>query len=152
MISQITRRRLAFHILGPIAVGGFLYLFWRTEDLRLFGWLDTLGLKEDVLLLRENLLRGFGRRSNSWIIYSLPAGLWMYSVVVALRYVWKEQPGLRQNLWLAGGVSMGVCSEVLQAAGLLPGTFDVLDLGVYVISFSLALFTTNRIGEDYVTS
>ena len=83
-----------------------------------------------------------------WVVYCLPNALWVAAYILITDMVltgWTVRPKL-----LTASVIMivGVASEMLQSAALLPGTFDVADIVAYTAPYSLYvvwIFTKNKI-------
>ena len=111
-------------------VGGMIYLLFRTETLKMFGWARTLGMYDRL---------SFWRRSVSvdgipeFVIFALPDGLWLFSYIVAIATVWDFR--MRQ-CWLSIiALPVVACvSEMGQISGIVPGTFDMADMGCYLLA------------------
>ena len=69
-----------------------------------------------------------------------PDGLWAYAFLSAILIVWKRQINV---LWVTILFLVSATFEVLQVAGLVTGTGDVIDLVFYSTFFCLALLTNN---------
>lgn len=117
-----------------IASGGLIYLGARPLSLNLFRW---CGLDEsNSWLLR--LRNWFDGRLPEWIVYEMPGGLWSLSYVLLIGLIWKFN--LRQCLIMGSIIpSAGVLSELLQSIGVLPGHFDMIDLGMYVAGWLIGV-------------
>src|SRR5882672_6551915 len=85
---------LSLHVVFPTLLGGAVYLLWRADSLRLFSWLDALGLNK---LIQELRSAAYPIRTHLpvWTIFSVPAGLWMYSLVAGLRVIWRHDKSRR---------------------------------------------------------
>lgn len=46
------RRRPAIHVLTPLAIGGLIYVLWRSDSLLMFRWFEALGVAKLVAQLR----------------------------------------------------------------------------------------------------
>jgi hypothetical protein len=68
-----------------------------------------------------------------WMVYSLPAGLWALSYVLIIDSLTQGQPRRGRALAIGFVPMAGVASELMQAARILPGTFDWIDLELYVL-------------------
>jgi hypothetical protein len=66
---------------------------------------------------------------------SLPGGLWMLSATAIQAAIWADQPGRARRVWLLAPLAVGIGWELAQAAGVLSGTFDPLDLLAYVTTW-----------------
>ena len=127
------RMSFILHVLGPLLIGGFIYLGWRTPSLLMFGWLDQLGGTNAVALLREQVgpIKPF---VPEWILYSVPDGAWVWSMTSCNTLVWKDCVSKESTFWILLPILLGLGSELGQLAGFVPGTFDFLDLGVMLFA------------------
>lgn len=134
MIS-LSKRILFLHTVLPLALGGMIYILFRSQRLlisvQLAPFLDCLSIGAI-----RNLLSPLGL--PEWFLFSLPDGLWLYSLVFALLWVWQNSSWLIRTIWAATGVFLGVGWELGQALALVPGTFDPIDLAFYVVASALA--------------
>ena len=122
------RRRaqlVALHVVGPTAVGAAIYLLWRSPVLRVFDWVRAVGLGSPLDAARDAVKHV---PLPDLVLYVLPDVLWTYALTAFMAHVWRDRLGPQAWPWLATGVVIGSGGEVLQAAGILPGTFDWLDL------------------------
>jgi hypothetical protein len=114
----------------PLACGGVIYLGWRHGPLRMHLWASAVGLGGLV----ESL------RSITSVVslpapmrFSLPDALWAYAFVAHFLRLWSGASLAR--LVCAGGVTLlTVGSEVGQYFGVVPGTFDWVDLAFLMIA------------------
>ena len=60
------------------AIGGCIYIAFRSTSLRMFGWFDDLGLHEVIMGVR-NLSSGI--QIPEIIRFCIPDGLWMYTLI-----------------------------------------------------------------------
>ncbi|MCP4803933.1 MAG: hypothetical protein GY913_14570 [Proteobacteria bacterium] len=106
-------------------LGAGIYLLWRSPVLRVFGWVRAVGLGDVLGSLREAVA---GWPVPDVVLYVLPDMLWTYALTAFMAHVWRDRMGPGALVWLSSGVVIGSGGELLQAAGILPGTFDWLDL------------------------
>jgi hypothetical protein len=111
--------------------GSLLYVLFRTSNLKMFNWFEKLNILDSIQYLRTytannaNVLPDF-------ILYSLPDGLWLFSYVSLMLYLWKNELN-RQNLfWIFVMPVFSFLSELGQLTQLVPGTFDITDLIMYL--------------------
>ena len=116
-------------ILGVLSLttGGVLYILYRSETLILFGWIKTLGLYDIVSNLRPS------NGSDSWLVYSLPDGLWLFAYILLMGALWNFDT-LKSLLYSAPLVVIGIGSELLQIHHIVRGTFDIVDLLCYIVA------------------
>jgi hypothetical protein len=122
------------HIFGPLLIGGFIYIGWRSSSLHMFVWLDQLGCTSAVTLLREQV-HPFERLMPEWLLYSVPDGAWVWSMTSCFTLIWKQCNSKESTFWILSPILLGIGSELGQWAGLVPGTFDFTDLGVMLFAF-----------------
>lgn len=110
----------------PITIGGFIYVFFRSKTLRLFFWLEkigVLGITNDIRLIVYPLKRYL----PEWFLNSLPDGLWVYSFSAMLFLVWKDF-FIQNKILLMLPFVMVLVLEAMQLFEIINGTFDVMDV------------------------
>jgi hypothetical protein len=134
----------------PLTLGGIIYLLFRSSDLRMFDWLDILGIKSAVLFFRMNS-QAIKESIPDWTYYSLPDGLWVYAFTSSLILFWRGHTMMKN--WLLLPFIFGVIVEILQLLKLFPGTFDSMDflftLSAYICS--IYILRKNFIHETEVS-
>jgi hypothetical protein len=127
---------LLSHVFLPIIIGGLIYVLFRSDSLLMFKWFEFLGLSNIVYIVRESVTN---INLFDWVIYSLPDGLWVYSFATCLIILWNENKSYL-FLFLIIPFLLGPGVEILQFFNLFKGTFDLMDLIITIIAFSLSLF------------
>jgi hypothetical protein len=125
-----------FQIFFTIILGSIIYLLFRPKEIVLFRIIDLFELTEGVQNLR-NLFLPIKKILPTWVIFSLPNALWVYSMSVFFIYIWQNNP-IEKKLWLRLSWSAAVGFEVLQLFKLIPGTFSFLDLAFILIACLLS--------------
>lgn len=133
--------KLFFHVLLPISFGAAIYLLYRSTSLWVFHWIAAAGLYDGLINIREAVSIA---HLPFWVLYSLPDGLWVYAATAWMVEIWRGSRSWATLPWIAVGVALGVGGEIGQAIGLVPGTYDHLDILFYVGGFLLALL---RLGD-----
>lgn len=133
------------HGLIPVLGGGLLYLAFRTLHLRMFAWAEDVGLLSTIGWLRSAVAPVRGLLPD-FVPYTLPHCLWTYSFTFLIAEVWGGRPVLAGVLAFAIGTLSGVVLEFCQLLGLIPGTFDMVDIAGYLVSGALALAFHFRFG------
>ena len=128
-----------------LLVGGMVYLLCRPHTILINHIASFLGLDPFLVNMREWIQ--IRHLSHIWI-YSLPAGLWAASYVT-LVHAFSDKLSRSQRLSFAAVMPMiGTLSEVLQGMGIVPGTFDTLDIVCYIIPYllyyAIMLFSINK--------
>jgi hypothetical protein len=72
------------------------------------------------------------------VVYSLSDACWLYALMSTIALIWKNQAGRQAKLWFFLAALAGPLHECLQGAGLVAGTFDVLDLVAYFLAALIA--------------
>ena len=113
-----------------ILTGGMIYVLYRPENLLLFRVTDNLGITPLIDILRSNSLRVM---LPSFIVNSLPAGLWTASYLLMM-YITTKFHTRRIRLMLALPLPISaIVLEFMQLLGWCPGTFDIYDLICYIV-------------------
>ncbi len=127
----------ALHVVVPVVLGGLLYGAFRSQDHLLFAWADGLALTPAMTWLRT--VAADFRPDSTWLLYSLPDGLWLYAFAFFMTSTWREA-GIEARLWRFLPLALALGSEAAQGLHLLQGTFDMVDVATYIVAFALATF------------
>lgn len=113
-----------------IFLGGLIYVLYRPENILFFRVTDGLGITPLIDIARSNVSRVI---LPSFVINSLPAGLWTASYLIMM-YVTTKYHTRRVKLMLALPLPiMTIILEFMQLWGWCPGTFDLYDLVCYFV-------------------
>ena len=113
-----------------ILTGGMIYVLYRPENLLLFRVTDNLGITPLIDILRSNSSRVM---LPSFIVNSLPAGLWTASYLLMM-YITTKFLTRRIRLMLALPIPISaIVLEFMLLLGWCPGTFDIYDLICYIV-------------------
>lgn len=118
-------------VLMPIIVGGLIYLLTRPDSLLMFDWLKKIGLAENIAIIRSKLK--INDLLQNWIIYNSPAWIWTFSLTVLLGIIWNYKINKDSLIILLIPSFLGILFEILQKTKLINGTFDFIDLFLYLI-------------------
>lgn len=128
--AALTPAYLALHVVLPLLIGGSIYLLWRDTSLLMFRWLDLVGgvawlepARGAVAPLRSSL--------PDWLLFSVPDGAWVYACVAFFGRLWFDGPPLPRLFWTALGPALAIGGEIGQLIGVVPGTFDWVDVAWY---------------------
>mgnify|MGYP004445999753 FL=1 len=114
-----------------LAMGGWIYVMYRPGTIVYNFYTRHVAAAE---IQREHApeLCGF-------VVWNMPGALWSTAYILAVDAVsrWTRQTGSRLA-WAAVVPAIGVVSELLQFAGVLPGVFDIADLLCYIIPYVIA--------------
>jgi len=116
-----------------LLVGGLLYVTFRSDRLLMFRVIDYVGLGDVTASYRSFVNLAL----PAWVVYCLPDALWSAAYILLVDVIMKgHSHGAR--LVVASVIPMvGLVSELLQTTGLMPGTFDVLDMVAYALPYIL---------------
>lgn len=113
-----------------ILTGGMIYVLYRPESLLLFRVTDSLGMTPLIDIVRSNTSKVM---LPSFMINSLPAGLWTASYLLMM-YITTKFHTRRIRLMLALPLPISaIVLEFMQLLGWCPGTFDIYDLICYIV-------------------
>lgn len=127
--------KIVYNVLMPMIVGMLIYVSFRSTSLKMFVWFDIIGIVEYSKLIRE-LINPLKKSLPTWVYYSLPDALWVYSFSSIYLILWKNQI----NYWLIFPLYFGCLFEIAQALKLFEGTYDPIDLSLSLIAFILSIF------------
>jgi len=115
-------------VILPVLIGTAIYVIWRPDTLIVFQWARALGLLPIVNSSRQALAEGY-KFVPSWVIYSLPNALWIFSYAIVISYLWRsKEKGIVRTMWLLSPIILGVGYEFMQLIRVIPGTFCQFDI------------------------
>ena len=130
-----------------------LFFLWNTLIPLIVGAVIYLGTSPDVIFVREMHAWGW-YWSNGFenipdtslfrcIRYYLPDGLWGYSLMFALFYLY-NQVNKVLSIVVATVICFSVIIECVQILPTVPGTFDVVDIVMEIAAEMLAFHVIKR--------
>ena len=104
----------------------------------MFKWFDGLALGKPIHYLREMTLtqKAF---FPDWLLFSLPDGLWVFSYVSLILWLWDNKLNGINSVWIFLIPFVAIASEFGQLIGIVPGTFDITDLIFYILGTTLPI-------------
>jgi len=129
-IMKRTIVHIILFVLTPIIIGGLIYLLTRSDSLLMFDWLKKIGLAENITIIRSKLR--INDLLQNWIIYNSPAWIWTFSLTVLLGIIWNYKINKESLTILLIPSFLGVLSEILQQTEIINGTYDFIDLFLYL--------------------
>ena len=115
-----------------LLAGALIYLLFRGKNLLGFMLLRRIGLEPWADRMRSYTA---DIRLPDVVVDSLPGGLWALGYILVIDSIFGNQSRSTRIVWASVIPLLGVCSEVLQGVGLLPGVFDLWDLFCYALPF-----------------
>ena len=120
---------LIIHFVLPITIGTLIYLLFRPTHLTVFHWVEALGLYS--LILKARAFLDISYYMPEWFVYSLPNGLWAYSFMFFMSFIWGDVKSFIKTFFIVLVVVLSVGSELSQLLSLVPGTFCLTDVFFY---------------------
>lgn len=123
-----------------LLIGGAIYLIFRPRTLYMFSCIpnrimELLDATKHFFNIGENI---------DFVIYNLPAGLWTISYIILMQLIMTNARSISRILWT---YSLPLCLtlvEILQLCKFVPGTFDILDIVVYIIPIIFSILIDIR--------
>ncbi len=106
----------------------------------MFKWFQNLGIGNEINEIRK-LTIPLSKSLPDWILYSLPDGLWVFSYMALMLFIWNRNITAQNILWFFLVPILAIGSEVFQYLKFLPGTFDPKDLLIYFLGTTLPFVT-----------
>lgn len=126
-----------------ILLGGFIYVFFRVESLRMFSWFNSISLTKLIMTIRDYTLN-YDLLIPDWVKFSLPDGLWLFSFISLILITWKNEINSSNLFWLIGLPIIALLSEIGQSISIVPGTFDWIDIAMYLTGFMLPFIINKK--------
>jgi hypothetical protein len=119
-----------------IWLGGLTYVVFRSRSLLMFSWFDQMGMTDAVTSMRA-AWGGTETQIPAFLIMSAPFALWVLSYMLLIEAVWGPAKSRAKILWKWSLPAAAIASEILQACGMLRGTFDTNDLAALIFAASV---------------
>lgn len=138
------KKRLLLLGTGLISLltGSAIYLIYRPESLLMFRWIESVGLYDALMLVRQEF-KVSELLFSGWVIQSLPFGLWVLSYMLIITAIWADSDSESYKLWFWIVPIISIISELFQSLRILPGVFDIVDLATIVLLIFFALIMAN---------
>ncbi|AWG24237.1 hypothetical protein FK004_02865 [Flavobacterium kingsejongi] len=125
--------------LSPLFIGGMIYILFRKSSLIMFSWIDNVEIQQEINSLRNHRLY-FQNKMPEWIMFSLPDGFCVFSYMNLMFLLWNNQMNIKNSFWLLIIPIVAILSELEQLITLIPETFYMKDLVMYVIGGSIPFY------------
>ena len=120
----------------PMLIGVLIYLLYRSKNLYYYNLIHFLNINGYVLLARETAIL-YRKLFPTWVIYSLPDGLWLFSTGAVFLIARKRY--LLHFLWFLFIYLFVVGGEFVQkyygGHGTPIGTYDKTDIIAYTYAY-----------------
>ena len=117
---------------ASLLAGAVIYLLFRSKNLLGFELLNRIGVEPWADRMRSYTA---DVRLPDMVVNSLPGGFWALGYILVIDSIFGNQSRSTRIVWASVIPLLGVCSEVLQGVGLLPGVFDLWDLVCYALPY-----------------
>jgi hypothetical protein len=115
-----------------------IYLIFRSDDLLLVNYfLSKFETLEDL----RNVLNSKIHLKQSFILYNLPDGLFLFSYNALIAFVCRDINKVYQ--WIFSFLLIMIFIEFLQYYDIVKGTFDFVDIISYIVFSILSVFMIN---------
>lgn len=105
----------------------------------MFMWIEKISLLDEVMTLRD-IMSGLKGKIPSFVLYSLPDGIWVYSGTYLMILIWKDN--IKTILswgWILLPFICSVTAELLQSIHVVEGQYCSYDMIFYISFLLLAL-------------
>ena len=128
-LPSSTMRSLKTYVIAfaCLVVGALLYALCRTD----IWFVDSMHLnKIGAWHLPTDTVWGY------WLVYCLPDGLWYLALLLVQQQMVYAKSVVSRAIF-AAAIALPFVLEGLQAARLIPGTFDYMDILTYLLTLIL---------------
>ncbi|MGL4997779.1 MAG: hypothetical protein ACRC5W_00640 [Cetobacterium sp.] len=126
-------------VLSSFGLGVLIYLLFRSRKLFYYQFIEMLNLDPYLIEVRK-IVWVYRKHIPNWVIYSLPDGLWIFSMGVSIlhnRYYYKRAQNIF-NIVLSSIIATEVIQSLYGGHGTFVGTFDIADVICYIIGYLLS--------------
>ena len=128
-----------FIVLASFAVAVLIYLLFRSRKLFYYQIIELMNLDTHVGAIRK-IVCVYRKHIPNWVIYSLPDGLWLFSMGVSIlhnRVFYKKAQNIF-NIIFFTMIGIEVFQGIYGGHGTFIGTFDGADVICYIIGYIMA--------------
>lgn len=121
-----------------LSLGGIIYILFRTSEPVFFSWIRAFGLDNWLNFARHKTLSS-GFHLSAWIVFSLPNGLWAFAYAFLITGIWWGIRSWLKYFWMASIPLLVLGWEILQYAGIMPGTFCMQDIALGIAGLTIGI-------------
>lgn len=114
---------------SALIAGGSIYILFREGEFIFHRWLQAVWPAHWINPLPATISCP-GLHFPTWVIYSLPNGLWALAYALLVTSIWLKSRSILKYFWLGTIPLLVMGFELLQWAGVLRGTFCLEDLAL----------------------
>lgn len=126
-----TRQIYLGHI-ATLLIGSLIYILFRSSTLKMFIWYEKLGITNQISRMRAKTFL-YSNKLPDFLLYALPDGFWMFSYMSLILYLWKNELRRDNIFWVFILSIIALLSELGQLLKIISGTFDIVDLLMYLL-------------------
>ncbi|MGZ2371733.1 hypothetical protein ACXR6G_18285 [Ancylomarina sp. YFZ004] len=89
---------------------------------------------EEIISYRSQYFYLKNELYPNWFIYNLPDGLWVFSWVTLMLFIWHDENSVLSFFCILAIPFISIIHEYGQKYDLFSGTFDILDITSYLIA------------------
>lgn len=123
---------------SAVSLGGIIYIFLRPSEHVFFHWISAAGLDRWFSLARRNPV-STGLLFPKWFVFSLPNGLWAFAYSFLITSIWSGSESWLKFFWMTSIPVLVFGYEILQYAGVIPGTFCMQDIAMAGAALSMGI-------------
>ena len=130
------KKRKLFLIFFPLFLGIGIYLLYRSRNLFYFKLIHSTFLSKPVLHIRD-FARLYRKLFSTWIVYSLPDGLWLFSFGSALLIdrIFYYYNFITFTVIYFGMIILEFLQLFFGGHGSMLGTFDTMDILFFTLGY-----------------
>jgi hypothetical protein len=136
------------YIAVSLLISLFIYLFYRTEKTVVNEMLISIISFDTYAAWKANIVHLIP--INDTIVYSLPEGLWVFCITLTSKPYYVKLRNRRIDcVFIPLVFSIGL--EILQLLHITNGRFDLIDIGVSIVFWSIGNFTFgNKVAKQNI--
>jgi hypothetical protein len=131
-----------------LSAGGMVYIFFRPFEHVFFRWISTIGFESWLNQARNSSLPS-RLLVPQWVVYSLPDGLWAFAYALLITVIWKGSNSRIKLFWMVSIPLLVLGYEILQLAGIIPGTFCIQDIAFGITGLTIGITVGTIIKQNY---
>ena len=135
------RLYLFFLSTAYLLIGSTIYITARPKTLLLFDWSNKIGISPWINYIRNSL--SFINSFPDWLIYSLPNGLWLSSLITAIYAIWLND-NKNAEIYSYSFIAIALFIELGQLGKIVIGNFDLMDI-VFICALGLLSLYINKL-------
>jgi len=121
-----------------LLMGGVIYILFRASEPVFFNWIRAVGLEDWLNFARDKSLSS-SLHLPAWIVFSLPNGLWAFGYAFLITGIWWGSGSWLKYFWMASIPLLVLGYEILQYAGIMPGTFCMQDIALGILGMTAGI-------------